>query len=383
MNITVETMVVIRHIDAITRKVVKESLPKKNLVMDNGLNALAQSTNLTYTAEFTNACRVGSGNTSDKIGSGAITFTQTGTTVTASAGFFTAAMVGYIFKYGTGTAGVEYYITAFTNSTTVTVDTSATVAVPTLATVWNVTRSTLETLLFTHSSYETTGGACGTTVSGNTLTHLRTYNFAQQVSSYNVNEVGYFRANVGTSIFGRLVLGATEVVAPTNFLQVALTCVFTYSPSVPTAVSDVGTNINTAGNAMVESLSTTRFSFVTSTGSQTQPASGARMDGGGGITVKGIVSAYTQNATPGALLNPTTLTFVGATWTYAAVRGKMTATTNTTISASGQTMTGVGLGSTGSDVAMDVKLTTPFVLPTGSFLPQCVFSCTYNRQLNN
>lgn len=388
MNINVETIIQLRQVDVVTGKVVSETKPEKNLVMDIGLNALARSTNATSPAEMSVACRVGSGSTSDKIASGAITFTQVGTTITASVGFFTSAMVGYIFKYGTGTAGAEYYITAFTNSTTVTVDTSATVATPTVATVWNVIRIAMETLLYSSSTYLTTAGACGTTFTANTASHKRTYNFAQQVASYNVNEVGYFNSTTGTAIHGRLVLGSTEVVAPTNFLQVVLTIVVTYSPGVPTAVGNVGTNIDTTGNAMLECCNSTFFGTVASDGTTTLPAQGWAVDSAGGrnAQLNLQIASYTQHSvTSATTLSVTTLVVVQVGWVYASARGKMTATTNTSITTAAQTLSGVSLGGGGGSnaVCFDIQFTTPFTLPTGTFLPQVVFSCTYKRLLNN
>lgn len=380
VSVTVQT----RQINATTGKIVRESLPQTNLVMDGGLNALARSTNSTHPAEMTVACRVGDGATSDKTSSGAITFTQAGTTLTASAGFFTAGMVGRIFKWGSGTGGNEVYITAFSDTQNVTVDTSATVAVPEVGVVWNVTRTTLENLLFTSTTHETTAGSCGTTFTANVAAHKRTYNFAQQGSSYNVNEIGYFRVGTGTTIFGRLVLGATEVVAPTNFLQVILTVSVTYSPSVPTAVGDVGTNIDTSGNAVVEGLAGTNFSVVTSTGTITTPGNSLSMDGGNTGQIRGIIATYTQNAVTGAAaLAVTTIAFqTGLAWTFATTRGLMTLTSNATVSTAGQTLFGVMCGGTASSV-FDVKFTSTFALPTGSFLPRVVFAILYNRSLNN
>lgn len=383
IGIVCEMSVQVRQINALTGKVESESKPQKNLIMDGGLNALAKSTNSTNPAAFTTACRVGSGSTSDKTSSGAITFTQVGTTLTASGGFFTAGMVGFLFKWGSGTGGVEQYITAFTNSTNVTVDTSATVAVPAVGVVWNVIRTTMETLLYSSNTYETTAGACGSSLASNIVTHKRTYNFAQQVASYNVNEVGYFNAVAGTTIYGRLVLVATEVVAPTNFLQVVLSFAVTYNPGSPVAVSDVGTNINTAGNAMVETSN--GVSIVLSTGATQNSGSNSSFDGASICSIRGVIATYSQNSAMGAPPNPATLLFENATWAYASpvVRGKMTIASNTTISGSGQTMYGVALTLAASGLSFDIKFTSTYAVPSGSFLPKVTFSCIYDRQLNN
>lgn len=382
MNINCETIIQTRLIDPKTRKVLKESAPMKNLVLDNGLNALARSTNATVPASFATGVRVGSGSTANSFASGAITFTQSGATVTASAGFFNAGMVGMLFKWGTGSGGNERYILTYISATQVTVDTSETVAAPDVATVWNVARSTLETLLYSSATHETTTGACETTFSGGQITHKRTINFPQQAASYNVNEIGYFSSTAGTTVFGRIVLPATEVVPPTSFLQVVISFSVNYSPAAPTAVTNVGTNIDTAGNAMIETVSNSNaFKQVTSTGGVS--AVSPRLDGvGTAPNLQLCISNYTQNATPGAALTPTIIIGPSATWVYNSVRGQMSAYFNAPVSTSGQTLYGFGLGAT-TNIYADIKLTTPYVLPVGSFLPQTRFYMTYNRTLTN
>lgn len=388
MNVKTEMRVKLRQINAKSGRVVAETPFRKNLVMDGGLNALAGSTNATVPAAFFAGCRVGSGSTADKISSGAVTFTQSGTTITADAPFFTAGMNGWLFKYGSGTGGAESYIT-FVNSTTATSSVSATVAVGEVAAVWNVTRTALETLLYSSATYETTAGACSTGVAANVVTFQRTFNFAQQVASYNVNEVGYFSSITGTTIFGRLVLPATEVVNPTNFLQVVLQFVVTYSPSAITAVGDVGTNIDTSGNAMLENLaagSSGAIAAVLSTGAtQNAGASGICIDRSNATSLcRGILSDYAQNASTSNALTtpaPTVLTFQITSWTYNSVRGQMRLSTNATISTSGQTLYGVMLGA-GVPI-FDVKFNSTYLLPTGSFLPQVTFLQTYDRNLSN
>jgi hypothetical protein len=386
MNNLVEVLIQTRQICRKTRRVMRESAIQRNLVLDRGLNALAKSTDSTTPAGATAVCKVGSGSTSDKTSSGAVTFTQVGFTLTANAAFFTAGMVGQLFKWGSGTGGNEIYITAFTSSTIVTVGTSATVAVPAVGVVWNVSRTTLETFSYNNTSYETTAGSCSTTFSAGVCTHKRTYNFATQVASYNVNEVGWF-TSAGSACFGRLVLAATEVVAPTNFLQVVLSLVVTYSPSAITAVADVGTTINTAGNAMTEKINAALcLSSVASTGATNASSAGNSLDGAASCQIVGIAATYTQNATVNAaILTPTTILFETATWAYNSVRGQMKlGQTNTTISTTGQTLYGVGIRlNNDNSLVFDVKFTATYVTPNGSFLPKVTILQTYNRVLNN
>lgn len=394
MKIVSEMLVQLRLIDAKSGRVVSETKPQKNLIMDGGLNALAQSTNACYPANFAAACRVGSGATADQISSGAVTFTQVGTTITALSPFFTAGMTGWLFKYGSGTGGAESYIT-FVNSTTATSSVSATVAVPAVATVWNVTRSAMDALLYSSNTYQTNAGDCATTPSGPAVAHKRTYNFTLQGSPYTVNEIGYFSGTGGTTIFGRLVLGSSVVVPITNFLQVVLTFTVTYSPGTPAAVPDVGTNINTAGTAMVENIiavvsgAGNNIAYINpANGSPVATSNGCLDASGGGNSVRAIYSTtYSQNGSTTQTQTPNPTSFLcanGLSWAYNSVRGQMKISTNTTITTAAETIYGIGMYNTGgASIFFDVKFTTPYVDPVGSFLPRVTFAVTYDRNLSN
>lgn len=380
--------------DVATGRRVRTFPKQKNLVLDSGLNALAQSTNAASTTSALTACRAGSDATSNSTASGAITFTQSGTTITASAGFFTAGMVGCIFKYGTGSGGAEYYITAFTDSTHVTVDTSATVSTPTVATVWFVQRNALLALIMTTGTYQTGAGDCGTSFSGSTVTHKRTFQFLPQAGSINVNEIGWTTNTSGTLINGRLVLGSTVVVPNTNFLVVVLSVSYTYSPASPTAVGNVGTNIDTSGTAAIEWLATGTVDSATGGNSTGAAGSGqGALDGANSLQqLKFITTSYSQNAGPAnaqsGAPNPTLTTLFTTTqnWTYDGVRGRMKLVFNQSVSTTGQTFTGVTWvcsGTAGARPVFDILFTTPFVAPNGTFLPVTTFKITYNRVLTN
>jgi hypothetical protein len=381
MNVTIETRIKTRIFDVKTRKVIKESKWQKNLLMDFGLNALAKSTSATTSVGLTTACKVGDGTTPTSISSGAVTFTQATNQVTASAGFFTSAMVGYILKYGTGSGGIETYITAFSSSTLVTVDTSATVGA-TVGTVWAVNQTALVNFILATTTYETTAGSCGTSFSTNSATHKRTYNFAVQINPYNVNEIGYFSSTPGSSVYGRIVLSSTDVVAPTNFYQVILSVVFTYTPASPTAVGNVGTNIDTSGNAMLENINNVSTLRQVQSDGTISATSTSLDDNTDNLAL--ITATYTQNATTGNILVVTRLNVAAGSWVYGGTRGKKTVSFNTSISTAGETMFGIGLtnGNT-TNCVFDVKFTSTFTLPTGTFLPQTVFSITYGRVLTN
>lgn len=370
---------------------------KKNLVFDAALNAFAGGTgNLTKEqgASSFAYCQVGTSAAAQTFQSGGVTFTQVGTTITASSTFFTAAMVGAIFKYGNpGTSnGAEQYIVSQTGTSCVVSGAGMTVGTPTPATVFLVQQTALTSPLLSTNSYQTTGSSCGTVTTGNVQTFQRTFNFPVQGSPYNANEIGWRNIADTTYSFGRLVLASTIVVAPTQFLQVQLQMVVTYSPGSPMAVSNVGTIIDTSGTAMLEYLS---FATVTSTGNTDSTTVGIGLGFFGGQPCKARLAmqtaTYTQNSAPtntygsapafsGISFTPSTSSWVNdGSNTGVCTLSFLTQTAST----AGQTIYGIGITSDShiANLLFDVKLTTPYVAPTGTFQPQIVFTLIFTRTL--
>jgi len=389
MNVKLFTEIETRIIDAKTGKQVGGNKRKKNLILDGGLNAMARSNALGLAcvpATATNTCLIGSGSTPNSIASGAVTFTQSGTTITASGSFFTSGMVGWIFKWGTGSGGNEVYITAFTNATTVTVGTSATVSTPDIATVWNVARTTLDTFLFASSTYQTNSGDCGSTISGNQVTHKRTYVFPTQGSPYTVNEIGYATGVVSNRVLGRVVLGSSDVVGTTNFYVVVISMTVTYSPSTPLSVSNVGTNINTAGTLMIEGMNCTVVTSTGGTASNPGSAPTTILDNSGNFMFK--TATYTQNGTiqPSSGASAASRLDVGSgSWVNDNTKvGSATLSTTASVSTTGQTLFGFGFRDVNvTGLYMDILFTTPQTAPTGTFNPSSVWRLTYTRTLVN
>lgn len=387
LSVQYQTMIM----DAKTGRCVKKSPKKKNLVLDSALNSLAQSAavgGVSDPAGCFSFVKIGSGTNPNRVPGGATTFTQVGTTLTASVGFFTAGMVGSLFKYGTDTTGAEYYITAFTSSTIVTVDTAATVAAPTAGVVWNVQQTTLQTQLYQSSTYQTATGDCGTSYLSNSMALKRTFVFPVQVASYTVNEIGW-SGTTGTSVFGRALLSSSDVVGPTNFYVVVLTLTFTITPAVPTLVANFGTGINTAGNVMVEMFG---YRAVSTSGISNAPANNQ----GNFFFSSGSVEFWTNNYTQNAAITSNGVgpalpagRVIAATntgWVKdGSIRGRMINTSGWNTSTSGQTCYGVGAhcGVSPFNVVFDVKFTTPQVLPVGAFVGNLVMASVYNRVLDN
>lgn len=370
--------------------ILKERPWQKNLILDQGLNGFAKISspvNATPANSFLQ-CHVGSGTNPTAIASGAITFTQSGTTITASGNFFTSAMVGAIIKYGTGSGGLEQYISAFTDATHVTVTTSNSQSAI-VGTVWMVQQTQLQTQSFTTSTYQTTGTSCQTVFNaGGSVLMQRTFNFAIQASPYTVNEIGWSPDGNATHLFGRIVLPSSDVVGTSNFYQVVMQLTMTYLPASPTAIGNLGTNFDTTGNAALESED--YISFVNSDGTTFTDALRV-MDSSHGFVVGFSTATYTQNSAPAhssALSWGTNKVINGAgTWAYVSggLPGIMQGDTGVaTVSTSGQTCYGFGIMASGDNHPLfDIKLTTPIVLPNGTFNTRTIFQCQYSRSLTN
>ena len=149
-----------------------ETKPQGNLVFDAGLNSLANGCGFAGLFQY---CKVGSGNTPVVVASGAVTFTQTGTTITASTNFFTSSMNGALLKYGSsGPSGAEVYLT-YVDATHATASVSMTVTLPTAATVYMVQQTALQTWVATSGTYDSSGGANSTVFNNNVATMQRTF----------------------------------------------------------------------------------------------------------------------------------------------------------------------------------------------------------------
>lgn len=227
-------------------RVVSQRGPKRNLILDSGLNALASTS---WTDQFQTA-HVGTGTTPTKRDSGAVTFTRTGSTVTASAGFFEAADVGRLLRFDTGE---EVRITAYSDAQTVTTADSGSIAASE-GTVWYVNQTALISQSKTTSTYATTGGANGSSFASGVWTHKRTFLFSAEAGSVTYREIGWSAS--GGSLFGRdLLAGVGVSLIAGQQLRVTVELSVTYSQLVSTAFGDVGSGgFATTGACGIENV---------------------------------------------------------------------------------------------------------------------------------
>src|SRR5574337_1049881 len=112
-------------VDAATKQVVREYPVQKNLILNQGMDALATQ----LFADCMNYCSAGTGVTPTNDDSGTTTATQSGTSVTLAGGSFTFTNTGTDAGNGIKPdTGEEAMVVSVSSPTSVTVDRSASVS---------------------------------------------------------------------------------------------------------------------------------------------------------------------------------------------------------------------------------------------------------------
>ena len=224
------------------------------MITDVGLDAIG---NTHAWLAAINYCALGTGNNNNRRDTSPVTVSQSGTTLTASGSFFLSTDVGALFKFGTGSSGLEVYVTAYISATQVTVNISSTQAAQ-VGTLWFVDQTGLQTQVIAPfnstyfgdvASFNNTGGIATTTLTRHFLSPI----FG---SSHTIQELGWFATNGVNPLemFGRALVGGTgdSVLAGQQY-EVICELSIVSSPSSPTAVPDVsGGTWDTSGMATLE-----------------------------------------------------------------------------------------------------------------------------------
>ena len=208
-------------------KVIEDRPFEKNLIMDLGMDNIASN----EICDLFLSCSSGTGTTAQKVDSGATTASRLGNTVTSSASFFGSGDVGKLIKWD---SGEEARITVYNSGTSVTVDTSGTIGSGAF-TMWNVALTSLASYHADYSSYLTGSGNCGTSRSGSTLTHRRTFDFPAEAGSVAIEELSVAAAGGGSNIFSRILLSSTVNLTIGQQLRVIYELDVTLSPTTLTA----------------------------------------------------------------------------------------------------------------------------------------------------
>lgn len=269
-------------------KLIKSKWSKFHLITDAGLDKVASNSWLACVS--TPIIGEGVSPTAIRRDSGGITFTQAGTTLTASAGFFSAADVGRLFKWGTGTAGNEIYITGFTSTTIVTVGTSATVGTPEIGTIWYVNTALLQTpitgLTWTKNNDAlenfSTAGTSGDTC---TVTNQTVFYSSALAGPKTVSEIAFSHNNTNSNVFDRDLVTPTVALLTADQAKITLQLIIKWSPITDVAVGNVATGYDSSGNVRLESLGMSNLTGIS------HWSSSGGISGGGNMVLEPVCSA--------------------------------------------------------------------------------------------
>lgn len=393
-----------RIFDSATGRCVFDSGFCKNIIQDKFFANLGAATPYSIATNICGAAQsgvtasatnmtAGSGNTNPlRVDSTPTTLSQSGTTVTASASFFTSGMVGRLLVFGAAGAGNNpCYITGFTSGTQVTVSTTATVSSQ-VGSVYTVSGWALSGTQNSSTVIPTTAGDNGTALAAGVYTYTTTRQWAVQGSAITYLQIA-LKDNAGNIIAGFQIPGAGDTVNAGFFYVVTWAFAMTLSPNVPTAVGNIGSGLNTAGNAMLESIDW--FSTISSAGA---PGGSAVMDGrpadigsagGLGILPSGT---WTQNANTSAT-PPSLSAFTGYTVSTLSETTSNPANTGTAVNTvtavfnttgNGAVVTGIMLVNSSHKVVLDVQFTSTYTSPgSGTFTFTFTFTFTIGRIVNN
>ena len=315
--------------------------------------------------------------------------------------FFAGGDVGALFKYGVGTGGAEQYISHFTDNQHVNVSgPGMAVVVATPGTVWYVALGALVAPLTAlaggcvTNNYVTSPGACGTTFSSGTTPTIilqRTYEYPVQAAPFTVNEIGYHETNNNNGdANGGLVLGSPDTVAITEYYVVQIQVSVTLSPDAPTAVLNVVTGFDSSGQVMLNFWDCQIVQGNGSTDSYQSGWSARIMDG---PTVQ--FGVYNQCRPDTGRRNPASARIAGGR--HLRFRRRITVKCRAWRRASARALpvylrhewrNGLRLafgrqGGSGITNIFVLLLTTPFVLPVGTFNGYIDFERDVTRTLTN
>jgi hypothetical protein len=262
MKNTLKQTAVFRYRVGFIRNGVRHLKPwRNNLILDSGLDKVAT---VQWANCFTN-CLFGNQVSPEPSSraSGTTTFTVTGTTCVASGSYFQSDDVGRLIKFD-GVGG-EYYIQSYTSATQVTLTATPSPAITAeTGTIWYVNRSALQSLHSTTATYDTSGGACGTTDVANVRTMKRTFVGAAAGSPVTLTEIGFNNSASNSSLFDRDIIPGTLSLLTGDQPTAICELVVTISPNASTAAGNVATGFDSSGNYIACRMDT--FSYVAASG---------------------------------------------------------------------------------------------------------------------
>lgn len=281
MNQNFQGFYKVAAVDGVTNEVKWESDWNKNLILNQGMDAI----NSQYIADLTKYAVAGNGNRVNNISSGTSRVSQAGSTITllpvpiTGLEDFTSSYLNY--PLGSAQVGdmivyslTESRITAVNpNGINLTVTPSYTFSDSRSFIIWKTSQVGLNNEVkragsgITGTSYLTGVGNCESTRVSNVYTHRRTYDFTTESIDTTYSEIGvsWDSSSPGpTTVFSRIVLPAGVIISSSYKLRVIydLQVAFTPTSSVYKTPAVTGWT-STSGTESIQNLLT---STVTTTG---------------------------------------------------------------------------------------------------------------------
>lgn len=225
-------------IDSKTGKIIRQSDWNNNLILNNGMDAVAARawcTNFEYAS-------VGTGNVPTYRTNGTITATQSGSIVTLSGSntYFSAGDVANMLKW-TGGNGDERRVTAALNGTQVTVLPATPNANSGAAAVFHTfhtNQTGLAVEVKRSNTWLVNAPNSQSLLTGNLLRHRRTYDFTSEAAPITYRELGFSWASTGANThFSRIVLASPPALIIGQQLRVVYDLNLYISPGTPLAAS--------------------------------------------------------------------------------------------------------------------------------------------------
>jgi hypothetical protein len=230
---------------------------RKNTIMDVGLDALGNTHCWNACLGY---CALGTSNDGNRRDTSPVTVSQAGTTLTASGSFFLSTDVGALFKFGTGSAGLEVYIVSVTSPTVAVVNIPST-QTGQVGTLWFVNQTALVSQVIAPFSTTYAADIIGFTNTAGVATTTLTRHFISPAfgASHTIQELAWYGRVGGFSpvpneMFGRaLVGGVGDAVSTGQQYEVICELSIVATPRTATPFGDVSSGTwNTAGNGTLE-----------------------------------------------------------------------------------------------------------------------------------
>lgn len=363
-------------------EVVLETPMRPHLITDSGLDLIGTESEL---LNLLKNCILGTNVSPDPVrrDDGAVTFTQTGTTITASSPFFVATDTGRLFKWGTGSAGAECYLT-YVDSTHATSSVAAEVPAPDNGTVWYVNTAAIKTPIAGVTwTKQATGNSSVASVVGDTCTWTHTtVNVSSVIAApVTVTEIAIHTSTTNASVFDRDIVSPPVAFLAGDQAIVTLVWEQNYSSVTPVSVGNVATGYDSSGDFQIESLikggSVSGFNLngtITGPGNLA-PAITSKI---GAITAAITLQPFSTATAPAHSQVNKDSTLAGyGTGTYF-----RDCSVTFSISEANGTIYGVTLTYTGSQSSVTQKFTTPFTKLNTQTLA-VTFRKSWSRVLTN